>query len=316
MRIDPEIEALRNDPVAQRRVQTRMDLAAADWRADPVLQPLLEQFSNYASGEALESLSRLKALVQDTGAAREFLGGWLEAHLAALRDARLAQIPYRHSYSSGFATIQILSDRGATLALAVYEQRPDPVAPNSAIFSDREQHEIVIAGQAQAMFSRWERASRKLETDCAPVASGYVLSLDCNRTMRQWLDVKGQLVILQLSRTPEHPGKTRELRLEDGALLLQSDGDKRASQSSMALAVLGAMERSDAVPLMENLTLSGPAHLRWEAARQILALDPYRGMAALDRMALAPGDELAVPAKRLAAQLRAQYPALRQGEPA
>ncbi|NVE94537.1 hypothetical protein [Altererythrobacter lutimaris] len=316
MRIDPEIAALRADPAAQRRAQNAMDHTVQDWKSLPELTPILQQFARYAAGDALEALSDLRALVSSAGAARSFIDTWSCRHVAGLRDEPLAQIPYRYSYSAGYGSMQLLAEHGATLSIAMYEQLAEPAEPTSAIFSDREQHEIVVAGQGEGLFSRLDPATGALRSDRSTVSEGASFHFDCNREMRQWISVEGRLVLLQLSRTPEQANPTRELRLSDGALLMQSDGDKRVSQSSMALAVLGALGRSDAVPAMQRLAASGPAHLRWEAVRQMIALDAFSGIAALDRIAADESDELAAPAAQLAQQLRAQYPTLRKGEAA
>ncbi len=316
MRIDPRIAALRADPAAQRRAQDTIKRAVHDWKSLPELTPVLQQFSRYAAGDGLEALGELRAMLHSASAAGQFLDAWCDLHVASLREEPLAQVPFRHSYSSGFATMQLLSEHTASLSLAVYEELAENVRPTSAIFSDREQHEIIIAGQAEGLFSSVDPATGTITNDEMGVVQGDTLKFDCIREVRQWTKVKGRLVILQLSRTPENAGPTREIRLSDGALLLQSDGEKRVSQSSMALAVLGALGRTDAIPALEALTDSGPAHLRWEAVRQMIALDPFRGIAALDRLAADDTDELASPAGRVAEQLRAQYPSLRKGRAA
>lgn len=316
MRIDPQIAELRHEPALQRGAQDTIRSAVQAWKSLPAMTPVLQQFSRYAAGDALEALGDLHALVRSACAASEFIETWSTIHVEALRTAPLAQFPYRHSYASGLATMQLLSEHGASLALAIYEQHANPVDPASAIFSDREQHEIVVAGQAHGICSAQSEPGGKVISAPITAERGDILSLDCSREVRQWVTVSGRLVLLQLSRTPEHPKATREVRLSDGALLLQSDGDKRASQSSMAIAVLGALGREDAVPAMEGLTHSGPAHLRWEAVRQMLVLDPFRGIAALDRLASNPSDGLAAPAAELADRLRAQYPTLRKGKAA
>ena len=316
MRIDPEIAALAHDPAKQHCGQEEINRAVKDWKNNPALSAIHRQFSRYAAGDPLETLNALQALVSHVQAAGAFVSNWIDVHVHALKEAPLGQMPYRHSYATGFATMQLLVENGASLVLSVYEERIDPVTPTSAIFSDREQHEIVIAGKAQGLLSRCEQDTGTVTSSLLDVTLGDRLQLDCNREVRQWSDVKGRLVLLQLSRTPQDPAPTREIQLEDSSLLMQSDGNKQTSQSSVALAVLGALQRHDAVPVMEELSASGPAHLRWEAVRQMLTLDPFKGISVLDRMAQDPSEDLAVPAHRLAEQLRMQYPALRHGKAA
>jgi hypothetical protein len=56
--------------------------------------------------------------------------------------------------------------------------------------------------------------------------------------------------------------------------------------------------------------LSRARDLRWEAQRQVLALDAARGLAVLAALADDPADALAAPAATLQQQLRAVRPDL------
>lgn len=131
---------------------------------------------------------------------------------------------------------------------------------------------------------------------------------------RQIGRVAGRLVILQLTRLPDRPGLTREYAILSGELLMQSSGDKRASQCEMAMAVLGAMDCRDAAGAIEEMARSGPDHLRWEALRHTLALDSRRGMRLAEAIAGEADDPLAESARRLHAQLLAAHPQLADRE--
>lgn len=310
MRIDPQIAALRGDPAAQRCMQAALTAAHADWSAAASLEPVMREFARYAAGEGLASLRQLRALVEDHVTASAFIESFCDKHVAALEAHPLAQMPVRHSHSGGFSTIQLMAEHGASLSLAVYEPVAMHSPPQSAIFADREQHEIVVAGAGDALFCEDGGAGEGIKTSSVALQPGDAFHFDCASTMRHIVSVAGRLVLLQLSRTPERPLATREKRISDGALLMQSDGDKRTSQAAMAIAVLGALERADAVPVMEQLAFEGPDHLRWEAVRHMLTLDALAGLAALDRMSGAKDDALREPACQLAGQLRQIYPAL------
>jgi len=61
---------------------------------------------------------------------------------------------------------------------------------------------------------------------------------------------------------------------------------------------------------------AAPRDLRWEALRQMLALDARRGMALLAELAARGGDALAAPSASLLGDLLAAQPDLAQMEPA
>ncbi len=119
-------------------------------------------------------------------------------------------------------------------------------------------------------------------------------------------------MLLQLLRTPAEPQPSREVRISDGAVLMQSDGDKRISQQALVMAVLGEMGRMDAVPTIAEMASEGPDHLRWEALRQVLAMDTLAGLALLETISQYPGDGLCEPATALKSDLLRQYPQLRE----
>ena len=69
----------------------------------------------------------------------------------------------------------------------------------------------------------------------------------------------------------------------DGRLITAISGCKQASQQMMALGVLGALAHRGGLSMMEQLAHDTTAQrdLRWEALRQVLALDAARGLALL-----------------------------------
>ncbi len=140
--------------------------------------------------------------------------------------------------------------------------------------------------------------------------SGSRILLSGANETRQVLEVKQTLLVLQLIRAPEHPGLTREYALGTGKLLMQSSGEKRVSQQEMAMAVLSAMDRSDAAPAIADLGRSGPEHRRWEAVRHTLALDTLEGMRLLEEIAQDRDDPLQRQALELESQLKTIYPQL------
>ncbi|WP_374405973.1 hypothetical protein [Pelagerythrobacter sp.] len=107
-----------------------------------------------------------------------------------------------------------------------------------------------------------------------------------------------------------------EYRLSDGALLHRAAGDCHESRSELMLALLGRMERRDAVPAMAALAREGSDSLRWQALRECLALDSAAGFGELARIARDCADPLHAPARSLHADLCARHPQLAQQEAA
>lgn len=311
MRIAPEIAALRSDKTAQRQPRLMMEAAHGDWQAQPQVAAVLAELARYAAGKPLDRFSALSGLMHDQGTAQAFVDDWCRAFLKPLDGAPLAQVPLRHHHRAGYSWMLLASHGGASLSLAVYEALTDAAAAPSAVFSDREQHELVLAGRARVRWHRTEATTpthAQIASDARELRPGDRLVCPDARSCRQIEAVEGRLLLLQLTRVPNAPGLTREYALPSGALLKQSSGDKRASQREMAFAVLGAMHRSDAAEAIAAHALAGPEHLRWEALRHTLALDARAGAEVLAGIARRKDDPLAATALELQAQLQAAYP--------
>ncbi|WP_428027574.1 hypothetical protein [Altererythrobacter sp.] len=313
MRIDPQLKALRSDRASQRRIQAEMDSAKAAWRKLPSTAKILAQIQGYAGGESLDRLDGLAELLRNADAANGFVAAWTKCMARVLRRNPLGQIPFQQSSSPGFVIMQIVANGPVSLSLLSYAPRPGSGVPSSASFADREQDEIVLAGAAKG----WMHGIADLTKDKAKLAtSEHDWSAgDCIRTVaqtqsRQIFEVEGHFTLLQLVRHASDPRPTREYALDTGALIHQACADKRTSQAEMALAVLGEMRRRDALPAIADLAKCGPDHLRWEAVRHALALDPIKGVSLLSEIAGAPHDELRIPASRLLAKLADAHPQL------
>jgi hypothetical protein len=76
----------------------------------------------------------------------------------------------------------------------------------------------------------------------------------------------------------------------------------------MFVTLLGAMGRTDAVPVFADIAKQGGEQLRWEALRNCLALDSVAGFQALGKVAGDPDDTLVGSAAALKTQLLAAHP--------
>ena len=314
--VDPAIAALRSDKASQQLLRDEMERSHALWCADN--HTVLCELEKYGQGADLEGLDCLSALVRQHEQAHSFVDQWQSVFGRVLMRFPLAQLPHRHHYSDGFANLQIASSGGAALSLLVYEEKPFVAEAQSAVFADRELHEIVLNGAGEATFYDLDNdcGERSIAWRVSCLSSGMVMSTIGETQSRQIVSVVGRLAILQLSRVPPCPKMTQEFALPSGQLLKQSSGDKRASQHEMAMAVLAATGRTDAAPACAQVSRSGPVHLRWEAVRHALALDFAQGWTELCRIAGASEDALSGQARNLRRQLCESYPQLADQEAA
>jgi len=317
MHIKPAMEALRSDPAAQRRASRAVGQADDKWRCDPSSIALERELARFSSGDMLQDLPQLSQLMRSHAAARELVTAWAKPFLKTLAEEPLAQIPFQHSYSGGFAMMQLAAAGNAALSLVCYEQRREERPPEAVHFADCEQHEIVLAGSGSAYRHRICAERRKgatIETELVRLQPGSTLTVESRGTARSIFDVRGHLLMLQLHRQPQDPGPTCDYALSDGTLLHQASGTKRDSQCEMAMAVLGAMGRTDAVPTMLALSESGTSQLRWEALRHALALETTSGFQRLEEVASDTSDPLSAHAAQVRQQLHATYPQLVEQE--
>lgn len=311
MNVDDRIAALQGSLALQRRCAAAADGAITCWREESRL--VLLDLQGFAEGAALEELPNLARTMSDPGVASSFIERWVRMCCMLLREEMLAQVPFRHGQSDKLITMQIATIGRVSLSLLVYEGMEAANSAPTAMFVDREIHEIVIAGKGRAR--RISIEEQQVTQTCEPLVAGSVMKLQGTKSTRQIEAVEGRLVILQLARVPERPALSFTVDIESGRVLRRASGDKSASRQEMALAVLGAMNRRDAVPTIARLAASDAAdHLRWEAVRHALALDPVQGFAMLQEIGGSPHDRLASSARNLAESLAVAHPQLAKSE--
>lgn len=319
MEIHPDIAALRADKALQCSVGSAMDAAHARWLEREDVSELAAALLAYAGGADLTEAAPLARLLSDVERACTFVGELTAHFIKTLRDQPLGEVPLRHASSEGFARLQLLQRGGAVLSLCVYEptnKTGHAREPQAAQFADCEAHELVLAGGANGYLRRLEfGANGAAEVISRPTHwnAGVAIVSAPRREARQIVAVEQSLLVLQLTRTPSSPLPTVEYSLEDAALIRQSSGDRRASEKFMALGVLGALgDRRALTPMCDfALTKGEDKDARWEALRQVLAMDTGEGMTLLAALAGRTGDALAKPARDLRETLFQSQPALR-----
>ena len=313
MRVDSKIEALRSDPASQRKLRAAVADKQAEWRRRTEVDGVLRDLAKFGRGASLAELPNLRRLTDDHSFAAKWVDEWAMHWTKCLRDNPLASMPMRHHRGDAFSSVQIEASGRAVLSLAVYEQHEQELEPASVILRDIEQHEIILAGSAKGLLHTVSGGQGNIvrwESTPMDWMSGDTITSDAQKSWRHVLQADGQMLVLQLLRGSKGPAPTREYCLKSGALLRQSSGEKSASQHELAMAVLAAMQRKDAAPVIANLSQSGPDHRRWEAVRQALGLDPVTGFDALRKIAESETDSLRDHARIVQAQLTESHPQL------
>lgn len=307
MQVHPEITRLRSSYAPQ----PCCDAALAAWHALPEVAEVLAALAQFDAGEELGDLPALARIVCDGAAAQAFTGALINPLITALRTEPLAQLPLGHSAKPGMARLRLASHGRSALALTAFAPRAaSPSAPTSALFEDCVVHEIVVAGAAKAVVFRLDKTQMtRTAVICTP---GARLTRSGPHEARQIAAVSQPLLLLQLTREVAAPGPSREIAVDDARLIKAISGSKQTSQQIMALGVLGALAHRPALSAMEQIVQDAEAarDLRWEALRQLLALDAARGLGLLVALANSPDDVLHAPAVALQRQLAAARPDL------
>ncbi|RXZ65895.1 hypothetical protein [Pelagerythrobacter rhizovicinus] len=317
MRIDPAIEALRENAALQHRAQAELERIKADWLIEPRTAAMLRALERYDRGARLADCPPLAALVAETDVARSHIDALTGAMIEGLRENPLGHVPFRHRYGDGLAVLQLAQSGRATLSLMLYAPPESEAPPASVCFTDGERHEICLAGAAEARrVSAKEGQRNRAELTCKTIriAAGTRLSFAGLRETKLVDRVEGRLVLLRLARQAAAPRPSVEYRLSDGALLHRAAGACDESRRELMLALLGAMQREDAVPAIARLVRTGSDSLRWQALRECLALDSAAGFRELSQLARDAADPLHGPACALRTELLAGYPQLAAAE--
>lgn len=314
MRIHPLVAGLRRDPAPQLCAQAALEDIRERWRKREETAAVLSDLARYGAGAEIADCPSLWRLLSDLSQARGLIDALVTAFARALRQHPLGHVPMRHHYGKGLAVLQLAEANGATLALYAYEVRPSACAAQSVCFAGGDRHELCLAGAAQARVYRIAREGpdrAELSSEVRHIARGDCMESSGPRDTRILEALPGGVVLLRLSRPDAEPSPAREYRIDDGTLVHRASGDRRESRDEMAAAVLGAMRRADAAPVLAGMArAAGSEHLRWQALCHALALDTAAGFAALTGIAGDPADPVAPAARSLRATLVARHPVL------
>ena len=200
MRVHPAIAALRGAPVSQRQplssaaqpspecLREQLRKVRDGWLAAPKTQNIARELSDYGAGANLKECPALARLVSSVETASETFDILMSAVLSALRESPLGEAPFGFSVSDGLTRMNVLEASGAVLSLSAYEPVDNEEMPDTALFSDRESHEIVLSGSARGVMHRI-RDDHSLNSLCHVWRRGQTIVLNSPRETRQLLKV-------------------------------------------------------------------------------------------------------------------------------
>lgn len=328
MELRDELTTMRQDGTRWEQGQRALADTLARWRSGPAVASVLEAMEPFGCGEPLDTCPPLAALFSSGDSrAREFADGLVATGLCGLRANPLGQLPLSHGSRDAAPALILARSGRATLALAAYDGAAlaSLPSPRTAHFRPVETWIHVLAGSGSAQHIL-RRDGETLLDDMGPRAvlqsgpralePGVVLFRYGTREALQVRSVDGAMTLLRLERLLHDHEPEREYSLPDGVLLHQSCARNEDSRDELAMALLGRMGRTDALPGMARIAIGeGSDALRWEAVREAVTLHPNTGIELLARIASTPDDPLALPAAALQARLIETWPELEGAAP-
>ncbi|WP_447760927.1 HEAT repeat domain-containing protein [Sphingopyxis panaciterrae] len=288
-------------PVADRPRRDRMHTAAAAlaarWKAeDDAPAGLLAAM--HAVGDAPPEAA-IAALASWLGDAR-WLKGRLEQALDLLAADSFARPPLRPVGGGALGGI-LLAEAGPiriTLLIRPFEAGEAGDAPLALFAPGRTCLRILSAGGAAVHFHRVSvsaaeeagaftaaAASRCVTAPPRALVMGEILALDTAREAISLTGGNGDVLMLEIAVQPPSPLPVRAYDVASGRLAHVSASRRDSSFRGMALALLRTLGRTDAAPLFAAETQSEDFAARWNAMRELVALDPAAAHPHLARMA-------------------------------
>ncbi|KHK89393.1 hypothetical protein [Novosphingobium malaysiense] len=326
MSVNEALAALRQEEETVEIAQAALADRVAEWRADPCVASVFEAMDRFGKGAALDLCPALADLfAAETPQARRFAEVFVSAGLDGLRAHPLGQMPLSHGRRNAVPVLVLASSGRASLALAAYEGAALAAlpAPRTARFSPQETwiHVLSGTGTADLILRRDGPDDREvLQSGAVELRPGTAFYRYGPRQALQVRSVQGSLVLLRLQRAFADTEPAREFSLPDGTLVHQAAAQPHDTRLELAVSVLARMGRKDAVGAMAAIA-SGDTFkdasqsLRWQALREVLALDTAAGLDLLARLSADPEDPLSHPVASLHASLLDTWPDLERTSP-
>lgn len=291
----PALQAWFDDPAAQQASHERTRAFGAAWKADPLRVALAERMS--AATSAAERIAAIEPLLAEPGWAQALIGR-LAAEMAA---DPLFEPPFRGLDGKAHDGLYLIEEPGAAVALTTISAvrlaalKTAALGPRAIAFSG-ETTLIRVIEPGDAVISLWSAEPAGADFDpatappCLPdgqVALTAGMRLEIDGTRRSYVIERASREVVLLQATVRGGGGPLlvEYSAETHRFLSMSATDGAASRSQLMAALLVAMRRRDAAPLLAAQAEDPRFFVRWQAARAMAALDPAAATPTLRRMA-------------------------------
>lgn len=284
---------------AMRHATTELEAA---WRsADTAPDGLVTAIAALADVPADVAVARLLPWLSDT----HWLGDRLDAALVLLADDPFARPPLRMvGGGDGAPGGLVLADRGAIrLTLQLRPFTANGAASGTAVFvpgraaihvldgggAELRMHAVAVSAAEEAGGFTARNAAPCHSEPPRPLRTGETLVLDTARqsfTLRPGqAGARRDTLYLELTVQPPSRLPIRAYDIASGRLTHVSASRRDSSFRQMALALLRRLGRTDAAPLFAAETQSEDFAARWNAMRELVALDPAAARPHLAAMA-------------------------------
>ena len=289
---------LRADIAARRAMRRAIAKLDAGWNAlDSAPGGLINAIDALAAAPADVAIAGLSPWLSDT----RWLCGRLDEALTLLAAAHFARPPLRLvGGGDGSAAGLVLAERGAIrLTIQLRPMGVNASAPTTALFIPGRaairvlgcggamlcEHRVSVSAAEEAGGFVAKAAAPCHSRSPRPLRPGETLRLDTARQSVTLAGGGGDVLLLELTVQPPSPLPIRAYDIASGRLIHVSASRRDSSFRQMALTLLRHLGRTDAAPLFAAETRSEDFAARWNAMRELVALDPAAALPHLAAMA-------------------------------
>ncbi|MEZ5710815.1 MAG: hypothetical protein R3E02_15665 [Blastomonas sp.] len=250
---------------------------------------------------------------------------FLDQGLATMRAAPDQPLPFAVHEDKALQSLVIVGDRRFSLSIAALDatrwklaQRQLEGRARQIGYSDGWSRLRFLKGRGCGQIYRLEHRSgapashidARLDLD-----PGKIIDLANARQSLTFADVGESLLMLRLLVRDPRCDVAHECDADSGRLVRSRQARDDLGRQQMLMAILRAMGRQDAIPIVDGQMQAWPPSLRWQGMREWLALDAQTGMARLRTMAQSDDDaRLRDLAERTLHDLVSRHPQLAAAE--
>ncbi|MBO9698377.1 MAG: HEAT repeat domain-containing protein [Sphingopyxis sp.] len=288
----------RTDGARRQRIRAAVAAGEAAWRAtDCAPDGLFTAIDALGDAPADMAVAQLLSWLDDT----KWMRARLDAALALLAADPFLRPPMRLvGGGDGAPGGLILVDHGGVrLTLLVHPAASCIAAPATCVFvpgraavrvlsgggASLVSHEVAVSAAEEAGGFTASAAARCHSHPPRPLHTGETLRLDTARQSYSLAGAAGDLLLLELAVQPPSVLPIRAYDIRSGGLIHASAARRDSSFRAMALALLRQLGRADAVPFFVSETRSEDFAGRWNAMRELIALDSAAALPHLVAMA-------------------------------